>query len=316
MLTLPLQHELQQAKTVLLAGCGGGFDVFSGLPLYFALEAAGKAVHLANLTFSNIPPDAGRRLGSEVVEVAHDANGMSSYFPEKHLSKWFHLRGRQVNVWAIERFGPAAVARAYRALTEELRPDTVVLVDGGTDSLMRGDEAGLGTPVEDISSLVAVDALEGVDRKLHVCLGFGVDHFHGVSHVDVLEAVAELSRAGGFLGALSLTRDMPEVRQFAEAVAYVQQRTPGRESIVCSSIVSAIDGEFGDHHPTPRTAGSEMFINPLMAVYWGFRVDALVRRIHYIDRIRHLDGFRDAERAIAQFRAHLSTVRPRRRMPL
>ena len=63
MLTLPFQHELQQAKTVLLAGCGGGFDVFSGLPLFFALEAAGKTVHLANLTFSNIPPDAGRRLG-------------------------------------------------------------------------------------------------------------------------------------------------------------------------------------------------------------------------------------------------------------
>ena len=31
--------------------------------------------------------------------------------------------------------------------------DTLVLVDGGTDSLMRGDEEGLGTPHEDIASL-------------------------------------------------------------------------------------------------------------------------------------------------------------------
>ena len=156
MLTLPLQQELTQANTVLLAGCGGGFDVFSGLPLYFALSDAGKTVHLANLTFSNIPPDAGRRLGPEVVEVAHDANGMSSYFPEKHMAKWFHIQGRDVNVWAIERYGPAAVARAYRALADELKPDTVLLVDGGTDSLMRGDETGLGTPAGRVRRRAAV----------------------------------------------------------------------------------------------------------------------------------------------------------------
>ena len=315
MLTLPLQHELSQAKTVLLAGCGGGFDVFSGLPLYFALTDAGKTVHLANLTFSNIPPFAGRRLCAEVVEVAHDANGMSSYFPEKHLAKWFHNQGRDVNVWAIERFGPAAVARAYRALANELKPDTVLLVDGGTDSLMRGDESGLGTPVEDISSIAAVHALEDVERKLHVCLGFGIDHFHKVSHVDVLEAIAAIAREGGYLGALSLTRDMPEVERFVDAVNFVQERTPGRPSIVCSSIISAIEGQFGDHHATTRTAGSELFINPLMAIYFAFRVEALARRILYLDQIRHIESFFQTELAIARFRASIPD-RPARQMPL
>jgi len=55
MLTLPLHHELANTRTVLIAGAGGGFDVFSGLPLYFALTAAGKTVHLANLTFCQYP---------------------------------------------------------------------------------------------------------------------------------------------------------------------------------------------------------------------------------------------------------------------
>jgi len=315
MLTLPLQHELAQAKTVLIAGCGGGFDIFSGLPLYFALEAAGKTVHLANLTFSNIPPGAGRRLGPEVVEVAHDANGMSSYFPEKHLAKWFHQQGRDVSVWAIERFGPAAVARAYRALADELRPDTIVLADGGTDSLMRGDECGLGTPVEDISSIAAVHALQNVERKIHLCLGFGIDDFHKVSHVDVLETIAALSREGGYLGAISLTRDMPEVQRFIEAVTFVHERTPGRPSIVCSSIISAIEGHFGDYHATPRTEGSELFINPLMAIYFAFRVDALARRILYLDQIRDIESFFQTELAIARFRASIPD-RQRRSIPL
>ena len=39
---LPFFSQLQPAGHVLVAGAGGGFDVFSGLPLYFALRAAGK----------------------------------------------------------------------------------------------------------------------------------------------------------------------------------------------------------------------------------------------------------------------------------
>ena len=41
----------------------------------------------------------------------------------------------------------------------------MVLVDGGTDSLMRGDEVGSGTPEEDTASLAAVNALWGVPDK-------------------------------------------------------------------------------------------------------------------------------------------------------
>jgi len=36
----------------------------------------------------------------------------------------------------------------YEALAKELQVDAIVLADGGTDSLMQGDEDGLGTPME------------------------------------------------------------------------------------------------------------------------------------------------------------------------
>jgi hypothetical protein len=315
-LTLPVHHELEKSRTVLLAGAGGGFDVFSALPLYFALRAAGKVVHLANLTFSNIPPSAGRRPVPELVEIKGDSDGSKYYFPEKYLSEWFEKRGEQVPIWCIERFGPAAVARAYRALAELLQPDTVILVDGGTDSLMRGDESGLGTPVEDISSIAAVQSLPGVQRKLLICLGFGIDAFHGVSHVDVLEAIADLARSGGYLGAFSITNDMDEARLYRQATEYVQERTPDRQSIVCNSILSALTGHFGDHHVTDRTAGSGLFINPLMSIYWCFRLEAVARRNLYLDAVRNLDGFFETERAIEQFRAALPQTKPYRAIPL
>lgn len=49
--------------------------------------------------------------------------------------------------------------------------DTVVLVDGGTDSLMRGDEQALGSPQEDMLSIAGVSALTGIDddHKLLAC---------------------------------------------------------------------------------------------------------------------------------------------------
>jgi hypothetical protein len=44
--------RLKKAKRVLVAGAGGGFDVYAGLPLAVALSEAGREVHLANLPFT------------------------------------------------------------------------------------------------------------------------------------------------------------------------------------------------------------------------------------------------------------------------
>jgi hypothetical protein len=47
----PLLARLKQHARILIAGAGGGFDVYAGLPLYVALRAVGREVFLANLTF-------------------------------------------------------------------------------------------------------------------------------------------------------------------------------------------------------------------------------------------------------------------------
>jgi hypothetical protein len=70
--------------------------------------------------------------------------------------------------------GVQPLRAAYRYLIERLSIDVVVLVDGGTDILLSGDESALGTPVEDITSLAAAAGLV-VAVKLVTCLGFGVD---------------------------------------------------------------------------------------------------------------------------------------------
>jgi hypothetical protein len=301
-LRLPFFDRVRDARTVLLAGAGGGYDIFTGLPLYFGLRAAGKTVHLANLSFSTLYATNGRRIGRAVVEVTPTTDGGGRYFPELHLARWLAQRGEAAPIYAIDRAGAAPVAAAYRDLNELLQPDAIILADGGTDSLMRGDEPGLGTPQEDVASIAAVDALD-VPAKILACLGFGIDTFHGVCHAHFLEAVADLASQNAFLGAWSLTNEMPEVALYREATDFVHAAMPFHPSIVSSSILSAIEGRFGDYHASRRTEGSELFINPLMSLYWAFEVGAVARRCLYLDRIRDTQTFEEMTLAIATFRA-------------
>jgi hypothetical protein len=310
----PFFAELEKSHMILLAGAGGGFDVFSGLPLYFGLRAAGKQVHLANLSFSYLGGATGRQLTPAVLEVTADSEVTEDYFPEHHLCRWFRGQGEEVPVYCFDRTGYRPLLQAYRAVVAHLGADTVILVDGGTDSLMRGDEAGLGTPEEDITSIAAVDGLD-VAGKYLVFLGFGVDAFHGVCHVHALEAVAELTAQGGFLGALALLRDMPEVRRYESAVRAVCEAVPASPSIVCASILSALEGHYGDHHRMERTRGSTLWINPLMAFYWCFRLEAVARRLLYLDDVLLTDNNWEVIEAIDAFRRRLGTTRRRTAIP-
>lgn len=59
--TDPLFARLETAERILVAGAGGGFDIYAGLPVALPLLHQGKDVRLANLSFSaleGLPPDA------------------------------------------------------------------------------------------------------------------------------------------------------------------------------------------------------------------------------------------------------------------
>lgn len=141
----PLVSRMKDRRSVLIAGAGGGFDVFSGLPLYLHLRAQGVAAHLANLSFSELKPAKGHWLTPHLLEVTPESEG-PRYFPERTLARWLADRGDCGRVFSFDRVGCRPLAEAYRVLAAELETDAIVLVDGGTDILMRGDEAGLGTP--------------------------------------------------------------------------------------------------------------------------------------------------------------------------
>jgi hypothetical protein len=306
---IPLYCELEKAQNILIAGAGGGFDVFCGLPLYFRLKKAGKTVHLANLSSGALgfcdaenPVPALWRITPQTAAP--------KYFPEMHLTHWLTERNGETPIWAIAPTGARPVSAAYEWLAHTLQPEAIVLVDGGTDSLMRGDEAGLATPEGDAVSLLAVHALANVPQKLLACLGFGIDSHGGVCHAHFLENVAALSRDDAYLGAWSLDHNSEEFQFYRQACEFTFARLPQQPSIVNTSIIAAVGGSFGDVHSTNRTEGSTLFINPLMALYWGFRLEGVVRRNLYLEQIRNTETADEVALVIESFRGSLTKIRP------
>lgn len=279
---------LSSSKTVLIGGCGGGYDVTSGLPLYFALKAQGKQVLLANLTFtalrSRLSDKESKFYCDMCVKVTHDMTPKLSgnaYFPEYYLSRWLWDKYKEsVPVYTFVReTGVVQLSKAYSKICLEHNVDAIVLVDGGTDSLMFGTEKDMGTPVEDQTSIMAVHMVKGVPTKVLTAVGFGVDSFHGVSHGLFLENVSTLEQKGGYLGCFSISRHSVEGKLYLEGYRTISSHMS--PSIVCASITDGMLGHFGNYHSTPRTGASKLFINPLMPIYWTFALETLVSQIPY-----------------------------------
>jgi len=310
---IPFLDRLENAKRVLIAGCGGGFDVYAGVPIALQLMAVGKEVFFANSSFTNLALCGGERLGPILWRV-DGQSGELPYFPEKWLAEWLVARGRPARLYAFAKSGVQPLRAAFETVMKRHRIDLMILIDGGTDSILFGDEPGLGSVAEDAVSMVAACAAAG-ENVLLAAIGFGIDHHHGVSHHSCLENVARLIRDGGFLGAFSVVSGAPEADAFLDLVEYANQRQPQHPSIVCNSIASALRGEFGNHHATNRTSGSELFINPLMAQYWTFEARRVVANMTYAAELATTEQLEDARRVIESAREQLE-LRPRQPIPL
>jgi hypothetical protein len=338
-LNLPILDRLAACQNILIAGMGGGFDVFAGLPIYLALQERGQRAHLANLTFSTTESVQGpARLSPTLVGVSADQPappllatigawladpqvagaaaqvGAALYFPEYYLSQWFReQRGEDVTIWCFDKTGVRPLLENYRRLIGHLAIDGIVLIDGGVDSLICGDEAQAGTYIEDSISLAAVGALDDVPVRLLGCAGLGAEQ--DIAYTHIFENIAALAASGDFLGACSLVRQMPVYQAYESAVLFVQDMPLQDPSVISSSIISAVRGQHGDYHLTARTQGSTLWISPLMPLYWFFDLPAVAARNRLLAEASATETFRQAMRALMIARRDLPH-RPPRRIPL
>lgn len=128
----PFFEALANARSVLIAGAGGGFDVYAGLPLAGSLMDAGVSVHLANLSFTDLFLSDGQEwLADDVATVAPHSHGPDDYFPERTLARWLASKDLPAVVDAFPKTGVQPLRAAYQVLVEHLEIDAIVLIDGG-----------------------------------------------------------------------------------------------------------------------------------------------------------------------------------------
>jgi hypothetical protein len=314
-LNIPVLNQLTSCKHLLIAGMGGGFDIFCGLPIYFELKRRGHHPHLANFSFSHVKSvQHGSRLSPTLVGITAQPPQVNPYFPEFHLARWFEEKHDEaITVWCFHKTGAGPLLENYRLLIEHLSIDGILLVDGGVDSLMRGDEAEKGTLIEDAISLCAVHELTQVSTRLIACVGLGAER--DITYAHVFENIAALTQSGGFLGACALLPQMESYQAFEAAVWYVQGQRRQESSVINSSLISAVRGHYGDYHLTEKTNGSRLWISPLMSIYWFFDLDAVAQRNLFLPQLKETQTFREAWAAFMEV-MHSQPRRQPSRIPL
>jgi hypothetical protein len=311
-LNLPILENLSHCENLLIAGMGGGFDLFCGLPIYFELIKQGKKVHLANYSFSDIHLSTGGiQLTDTLIGITADVGSNLAYFPERHLAQWFrdHI-GTQTTIWSFSKTGVRPLLDNYRTLISHLSIDSILLMDGGVDSLLRGDEVEVGTILEDAISLIAVSELKEISVRLLACLGFGAEQ--DITYAQVFENIAKLAEIDALLGSCSLVKQMDCYQSYESAVMYAQAQANQDSSVINSSVISAVNGKYGNHHLTEKTrgSGSKLWISPLMPIYWFFDLPVVARRNLLFSTIRYTDSRTEAYRGLLQSRKNLVPRKP------
>jgi hypothetical protein len=310
MLDQPVVAKLGQPRRVLLAGCGGGYDVLGAIPLRHVLRAAGIEVHLASLSFSYLNGlDAAQDAEHpNLYAVTAKAATERSYCPEAWLARWLDGEDAGTNVvWSFDKTGVRPLARAYRALVDRLQLDAIVLVDGGIDAVLRGDETSLGTPSEDLASLAAVTGL-GLPTAL-ACVGLSAELRDGIPHAQVFERFAELAREGAYWGACALVPGTPACDAYVRAVeAVFAGQANMKQSHVHKVITRAVRGEFGT--PQPHT-----WLSALASMYWFVDAQVVARTHRFLDELRATDTIWEVAARIEGIRKDLA-IRAHESIPI
>lgn len=301
-MNLPIIEDLLEAKCLMFVGMGGGYDIFGAIPLkQSAFEArwSNGWSELSTCVFVN---------GSGSKEFVHRQTEEDD-FPQKFLPT-----NPQFS-YTVGRHGVQLLREAYQKIVDEHKVDIIIGIDGGIDSLMRGDEVDCGTVLEDFVTLAALDEVTNVDCKFLVCLGFGTETEEGINHYRALENISELAKNRSFLGTCSLTLDSYQSYKDACSKAFAA----GRVSHIQSKVIAAVEGYFGEYDQDGMDAqlygsiNDNCFISPLSSIYWFFDMQGVVRRNLLVEELKASKTYTDA---FSIFRNNFSATRSNKTIPL
>lgn len=274
-------------KKILIAGAGGGFDVFAGLPLGLQLMQDGNSIFFANYSFTALKNVCKSEWIAEGCLKINSESFLSTgdYFPESFLARWLSENGfPNSEIYCFSQLGVSNLKAAYQKIVTDLEIDCIFIVDGGCDGIFRGDEYDLGTPSMDSISIIAASLLN-IPKKHYVLTALGTEGVnHEVSHAEALNRIADFIKNNKYTGSCSLVPNDPVVLRFVECMKYVYKSNPHQSNIV-NSIICSVSGDFGYKTVTEKASHSPVWISPLTSIYWFIDLEAVAKMKLFYDRV-------------------------------
>jgi hypothetical protein len=135
-----------------------------------------------------------------------------------------------------------------------------------------------------------------VPVRLIACLGFGTELREGVRHAQVLERIAELTRAGALLGVAGLQRETVAGAAYLEALEFAFANQAGqRLSHVHSVVRSALRGDFGGSEP-------DVWVSPLASLFWFFDLAGVAQSHIFLRRLLETESVFEATAIVRECR--------------
>lgn len=309
---MELPFALPKGSRVLVAGAGGGFDVYCALPVALKLRECGHEVHLASYSFTNLSAVSNASTEDKNLFCVTAASRIkdSDYFPELQLCRWWQdVLCETISVWCYSRVGVRPLAKIFDYLKKHLKLDAIVILDGGVDGLFIGNEFDLATPSMDAISIIAASTL--VDcTKVYAFTAFGTEGAESsVRHADALLRISELTAQNSLIGVSALTRRTTIGKSFINAIEFANRHLPpDKHSVIGGSVVEAMKGKFGFSSFNAKTQTAKVWVSALTFLYWFFDLDAVAKAKPYLKEVLETDSVAEVADAIERTRQRLGTL--------
>lgn len=265
-------------KTAIIAGCGGGYDIFGGLIKYHQLKDTHRLI-LCNLSFTSpfLLRDHCEEIIPKCFKVTPEGDlkiNSKIYCPEYLLAKEL-----QIPVYVMCGYDTVEEIRNfYLHLLREVTIDEIYLVDGGCDVLLTGTESELGTPVKNMMHLKAILDLP-ISTKIVCAVGLNVDCGHGVVESELEERLSKTKFESRLL-----TLDEEDCKFYYNTFNKCNPRNSIVHSLVCSSLEDSY-GYVIPKHLQKRISEAKVNVSDLTRLFIECDMNELSIEIVYLDKI-------------------------------
>lgn len=230
-------------KKTLIVGMGGGYDIYSCLPWYLNLSDEEKNLcTLANYSFTDDLYRYEKYDNEWIVEINEKIKRTTKnkdYFPEHCLAI-----SLQKPIYAIRLIPNPILETEIEKFIVKHDIRQIILVDGGVDAMIYGDEKEVGSPLEDTQMIISTTNLSkkhNIPCKL-ICNALYVDD---VSPETFLQHWNDITKLSFECQKMELVAD----KHYVTYKKIVSDASPS--TIIHESILAAIEGHRGKYN-NPR----------------------------------------------------------------